>query len=105
MSGTEAVNGIPLVVVVLGLVELSKRLGVKDLAAVAVSFLIGLVVGLGYQASLGNLTTYAGWFAAVLYGLGLGLVSSGVWDAGTQRATRKAADSRNVHTAPLRRKP
>ena len=46
-----------------------------------VSLAIGLIFGIGYQLSLGVPTDYAGWFGAVIYGLALGLVASGIYDA------------------------
>ena len=44
---------------------------------------VGLLLGAGYQiASFGVPAVFAGWFGIAVYGLGLGLVSSGVYDAG-----------------------
>ena len=75
------VVGIPLVLVVLGLVEWVKQLGVQGNAVRYVSMAIGLIFGIGYQLSLGMPTDYAGWFGAVIYGLALGLIASGIYDA------------------------
>ncbi|HAD06455.1 MAG TPA: hypothetical protein DCE76_04780 [Anaerolineaceae bacterium] len=75
------VNGIPLVLVVLGLVEWSKRLGVSGQHLQILSMLIGVVLGILYQYSVFPLTTFGEWFGAVIYGLALGLIASGVYDA------------------------
>lgn len=69
-----------LVVAVLGLVELSRRAGLVGRVLLLESFVIGLVLGILYQCSIAIPTDFAGWFAACLYGIGLGLTASGVND-------------------------
>ena len=81
MEFDQIVNGIQLLFVVMGLVELSKSFGAQGKALTAISFGIGLVVGLLYQLSLGTPADYAGWFGAAVFGLALGLVASKVYDA------------------------
>ena len=81
MEFDQIVNGIPLLFVVMGLVELSKSFGAQGKALTAISFGIGLIVGLLYQVSLGVPADYSGWFGAVIFGLALGLVASKVYDA------------------------
>ena len=81
MEFNQIVNGIPLIFVVMGLVELVKSFGVQGKVLTALSFGIGLVIGLLYQVSLGVPADYAGWFGAALFGLALGLVASKVYDA------------------------
>lgn len=83
------VNGVPLVAVVLGLVEVSKRLGVEGRAAVAVSLGLGLVLGVGYQISVAVPVDFAGYFGAAVYGLALGLTASGLYDVITRRSDDK----------------
>jgi len=78
---TAIVNGIPLVLIVIGLVELLKKFGVSGNWLVGASVLIGICFGIGYQLSIAMPIDFAGWFAAVVYGIGLGLVASGVYDA------------------------
>lgn len=75
------VNGIPLVLVVLGLVEWSKRLGVEGKQLQILSMLIGVVLGVLYQFSQQPLEGFSDWFGAIIYGLALGLVASGIYDA------------------------
>lgn len=82
MNFDAIVAGLPLVLVVLGLVEWVKRLGLAGKAVVIVSMAIGLALGLAYQISIALPIDFAGWFSAAVYGLGLGLVASGIYDAG-----------------------
>lgn len=81
MNFNQAVNGIPLVLVVLGLVELTKALGVVGKLLTIISFVIGLVLGILYQLSIAPPMGFGGWFAAVVFGLALGLVACKVYDA------------------------
>jgi hypothetical protein len=67
----------------MGLVAWVKKLGLAGNILIVVSMAIGLVFGLGYQAMAGGFPdNFAGWFAYVVYGIGLGIVASGVYDAG-----------------------
>jgi len=77
----QAVNGIPLVVLVVALVEWAKRFGVEGKALNAVSMAIGAVIGIAYWYAQQPLVTFSDWFGAVVYGLALGLTASGVYDA------------------------
>lgn len=77
-----SILGVPLLFVVIGLVEYVKRLGVEGKPLLGVSMAIGLILGTGYQvAALGLPLDYATWFYVIVYGLGLGVVASGVYDA------------------------
>ncbi len=75
------INGIPLIAVVIGLVEWLKGLGLSGRPLRLASMAVGLVLGLLYQASLTAPADLAAWFGAVVYGLALGLVGSGLYDA------------------------
>ena len=81
MNFDQVVNGIPLVLVVIGLVELTKALGAEGKPLTIISFAIGLVLGILYQMSIAPPAGFGGWFAAVVFGLALGLVASKVYDA------------------------
>jgi hypothetical protein len=81
------VAGVPLVLVVIGLVEWSKRLGVSGKPLMVLSMLIGVVLGVLYQFSQQPPEGFSAWFGAVVYGLALGLVASGIYDAA--RSARK----------------
>ena len=76
-----SVAGIPLLLVVIGLVQFIKGFGVKGNGVRALSAGIGLLLGVGYQISLALPVDFAGWFAAIVFGLGLGIVASGIYDA------------------------
>jgi hypothetical protein len=75
------VAGVPLVLVVLGLVEWVKSLGLQGVAVKFVSMGIGLVLGIGYQLSIAVPVGFPGWFGASVFGLALGLLASGIYDA------------------------
>jgi len=81
MDFDQIVNGIPLIFVVMGLVELAKAFGAQGKLLTGLSFAIGLVVGVLYQLSLFMPANFAEWFGAVIFGLALGLVASKVYDA------------------------
>lgn len=89
MNFEQVINGVPLIFVVMGLVELVKVFGIQGKALTAVSFGIGLILGLLYQISLGMPADYTGWFGAALFGLALGLVASKVYDAIGSAMVRK----------------
>lgn len=76
-----AVQGVPLLFVVFGLVAWVKSFGVQGNWLRVASMLIGLFIGCGYLfATLGFPVDFAGWFTNLIYGLGLGVVASGVYD-------------------------
>lgn len=77
----QIVNGIPLVVLVVALVEWTKRFGIEGKALNAVSMAIGAIIGVGYWYAQQPLASFSDWFGAVIYGLALGLTASGVYDA------------------------
>jgi len=81
MNFDQIVNGIPLILVVMGLVELAKSFGAEGKILTLISFAIGLVLGIAYQISLGMPVGFAGWFGSVVFGLALGLVACKVYDA------------------------
>jgi len=75
-------DGIPILPIIIGLVEYSKKFGAEGIVCDALSMGLGVVFGLLYQLSVsGTPSDLSGWFGVVLYGLGLGLVSSGLWAA------------------------
>lgn len=75
------INGIPLAGVVIALVEWVKAFGVRGNALRAVSLVIGLALGGAYQYSTAAPVDFGGWLGLVVYGLALGLMASGVYDA------------------------
>ena len=81
MEFEQVVNGIPLIFVVMGLVELTKAFGASGKLLTGLSMGIGLVIGVLYQLSLVIPVDFAGWFGAAVYGLALGITASGVYNA------------------------
>ena len=76
------VAGIPLILVVIGLVEWAKKFGLAGKALNLVALLIGAGLGIAYQCSIAVPVDFSGWFTAAIYGIALGLVASGIYDAG-----------------------
>jgi len=76
------IGGIPLIAVIFGLVEFLKVFGLKGRILTLVSLLLGLIFGIAYKFTLAEQvpTDYAGWFAVIVFGLALGLTSSGIYD-------------------------
>jgi len=80
------VGVVPLVAVIFGLVEFSKSLGLKGNALTIFSLVLGLAFGMAYKiAETGVPVGFASWFAAVVFGLALGLVASGFYDFADKR--------------------
>ena len=80
-AATYIVNGVPLVAVILGLVELAKGFGFTGKVLTGISFGIGAALGIFYQFSVAIPATAADWFGAVLFGLALGLTACKLYDA------------------------
>jgi hypothetical protein len=77
------VAGIPLTLVVLGVVQWLKKASPNGTVTRMISAIVGLVIGLGYWiATNGTPANFAGWFTAIIFGLALGLLASGSYDAG-----------------------
>ncbi|RME07090.1 MAG: hypothetical protein D6803_04820 [Anaerolineae bacterium] len=74
-------GGIPIVLVVMGLVEFAKRLGLTGKALLVLSMGVGLVFGAAYQVAQNGLPgDFGGWFTYAIFGLAMGLVTSGIYD-------------------------
>ena len=80
------VAGIPLLIIVMGVVQFIKSFGLSGNTVKALSLGTGILIGLGYQVSLALPADFATWFAAGVFGLVLGLVASGVYDVITPSA-------------------
>jgi amino acid transporter len=86
---TLLVGSIPLMVVVFGLVEMIKSLGLRGGALTVLSMLLGSAFGLAYKlAQAGFPGDFAGWFGAVVFGLLIGLAASGFYKFAAERFPR-----------------
>jgi hypothetical protein len=80
------VGGVPLVLVIFGLVEFSKSLGLSGKWLTIFSLLLGLAFGFAYKiAEAGVPTAFSGWFVMIVFGLALGLITSGFYDFADKR--------------------
>ena len=80
------VGGIPLMVVIFGLVEFSKSLGLAGKKMTIFSMLLGVAFGVAYQIAINGVPAgFAAWFAIVVYGLAIGLVTSGFYNFADSR--------------------
>lgn len=75
------VNGVPLIVVIVGIVEWLKRLGISGIALNVASMVIGIVFGVAYRHAQQPIADFPSALNAVVYGLALGMAASGVYDA------------------------
>jgi hypothetical protein len=72
---------------VIALVEWIKKFGAEGAVLNAISMAVGALIGVAYWYAQSPLASFADWFGAVIYGLALGLVASGIYDA-TKSAVR-----------------
>jgi hypothetical protein len=79
---TASVFGIPIILLVIGLVyAIGDKFGVIGKAQFVVSLAIGLIFGGGYQAAVGSLGyNFLAIFSYVVYGLLMGLFASLLYD-------------------------
>ena len=75
------IGGIPAMAIIVGLVEFAKKFGLEGNACIALSMGLGVVLGVLYQLSIAVPVDLAGWLSVVVFGLGLGLAASGLYDA------------------------
>ncbi len=73
------VNGINLMVLVFGLVEFAKKLGLRGKSLTSLSMILGILAGILYQIVQVYPETQQ-WVSIVVYGLAVGLAASGIYD-------------------------
>ena len=84
---TLLVAGIPLIAVIFGLVEFSKTFGLSGKWLTALSLGLGVGGGIAYQIATNGLPLgFAGWFTVVIFGLAVGLSTSGLYNFVNVRA-------------------
>jgi hypothetical protein len=80
------VGGIPLLLVIFGLIEFVKTLGLKGRWLTITSMLLGIAFGVAYRFSVdGAPIGFAPWFVVIIFGLALGLITSGFYDFANDR--------------------
>lgn len=76
-----AINGIPLILIVFGLVEICKRFGIRGDWLTAASVFLGVLLYVAYSLTQsGSPASVGGWLAVIVTGLAYGLTASGVYD-------------------------
>lgn len=83
--------GIAMVPLIIGLVELAKRIGLETRWAGPLAVALGLLASLGFYLSQ-TVPGGEGWAEAVLLGLGLGLSAAGLY-SGAKGVKHGEADS------------
>ena len=83
------VGGIPLIIVIFGMVEFLKKFKVTGNALTIASLAIGLVLGVFYKASL-EYTLINKYFEWGVFGLACGLAACGLFDFANARLPKKA---------------
>jgi len=85
------VSGVPLMFVVIGLVWLWGRLGLRGRSQLVGSLVTGLVIGSAYVLTQAPPPEGGGWYAwfvylfgVLIYGLAIGLLASGVYEQGKE---------------------
>lgn len=107
-----AVNGIPIMFLVIGVVQLFKLFKRKDgeptfsgNALLLISFAWGLILGCGYmifttRPVVGDWwTLYGYWFGVFVYGMAIGLLASVFWDlfkGVIEKSIKKYLDSLSI---------
>jgi hypothetical protein len=85
------VGTVPLLIVIFGLVEFVKSLGLTGRWLTVTSLLLGLVFGIAYRISAdGTPVGFGPWFTVVIFGISLGLIASGFYDFANDRFPSKA---------------
>jgi hypothetical protein len=82
-------GGVPLVVVIFGLVEFAKKFGLRGNWLTVFSMLLGVGLGIGYKISEGGVPVgFNNWFGVCIFSLALGLVASGIYDFANARTNK-----------------
>jgi len=75
-----SIGGITLMVLVIGLVEFAKKLGLQGNTSIVAAAVLGLLFGVVYKVMPIMPETYAFWVEAVVYGIAFGLSACGLYD-------------------------
>jgi len=81
------IDGISIILLIVGLVELVKKFGVEGNKLTAISVLIGTLVGVGYKLYT-MIPNAAPWIEVAVTGLAFGLAATGLYDLAKNAGTR-----------------
>lgn len=88
------VGGISIMAVIMGLVQLVKKLGVSGNILILVSVLIGFVIGAVYKLT-GMYPQIAPWLELVIFALYMGLGATGLYSVGDRFVEKLSASKDN----------
>jgi hypothetical protein len=71
----EAIYGIPIAALIVGLIEVAKKLGLPTRYAPAVAVVFGIVFAVAYKIDTAN----GSWLEAVVTGIMVGLTAAGLY--------------------------
>ncbi len=81
MTGMDMVGGASAIAIIMGLVQLSKGLGIKEKYCPLLAVILGLLISLGYHFFNQNT-----WYEALIVGLVLGLSAVGLYSGTRETA-------------------
>jgi len=81
------IDGISIILLIVGLVELVKKFGVEGNKLTAISVVVGIVVGVGFKL-YSMIPAAAPWIEVAVVGLAFGLAATGLYDLAKNAGTR-----------------
>jgi len=83
MTGDVVVFGVSAIVLVAGLVQFAKKLGIKDKGSLILAMILGPAIMLGNEA-VKQFPIASPWVQALVVGIMVSLTASGLWDGAKQ---------------------
>lgn len=87
----DSLNGVPIILVVMGLTTLLQEIGVQGMWQRISSLVIGLLFGGAYQYAVSPPSDFAGWLGLVVYGLAMGLTATGLYETAKKLVAARRA--------------
>lgn len=84
-----AINGLSFMVLVVGIVQAAKKLGLEGRGLTILAMALGITLAIGYQVSQ-IYPTFKVWFDIVVFGLGGGVAATGYYDLVNERFPKTA---------------
>lgn len=81
------IDGISVILLIVGLVELVKKFGIEGNKLTAISVFIGILVGIGFKL-YAMVPAAAPWIEVAVTGLAFGLAATGLYDLAKNAGTR-----------------